>query len=460
MTASAPAPTPAPDTLLEQLRARVAELAARPPARELCIAELAVPAARAEALVDLEENGQAYYFAEPNGYENVGVGALRCIEARGPERFQAVSAELQSLFASLGPDAAGLRLFGGFAFQTGRAASPAWRSLGEARFVLPRLTYERSGERARLLLAFSGAELTDAARREAALGLAARALAALGSLPATANAAAVPVELDARSEQPYVALVDSARAAIARGELEKVVLSRRLELALPRPVAAAEALTRLAAIAPECLRFAFHVGTTSFVGATPERLVDKRGRRFTTEAVAGSINNDAAASRRLLESSKDRAEQAIVVRELLHALEPLAAELEHERSPEVQRLRHVVHLRTKIRGLLREPLHVLSLVERLHPTPAVGGAPSARALAFIAEHEPDERGWYAGPIGWVDAAGDGSFAVALRSGILERDRAALYAGAGIMQGSDASSELRETRWKLQALLGALGVTSS
>jgi isochorismate synthase EntC len=118
----------------------------------------------------------------------------------------------------------------------------------------------------------------------------------------------------------------------------------------------------------------------------------------------------------------------------------------------------VVHLRTRISGVLREPLHVLELVERLHPTPAVGGVPTARALSWIAEHEPDERGWYAGPIGWVDAQGDGAFAVALRSGLLENHRASLYAGAGIVQGSDARSELNETRWKLQALLGALGVS--
>lgn len=460
MTAPASLPLAPPQTLLDSLRARIDELANKPPARELCVADVTVPALRAETLVDLEPAGEAYYFAEPSGYEHVGLGAVRVVAARGPERFRVVSAELQSLFASLGEDAAGLRLFGGFAFQTGRAASPAWRALGEARFVLPRLMYERSGEQARILLTFATRELGDAEVRAAALDLARRAMTAQHAARSEPLSAPLRVALDERPEEPYLALVERGRAAIARGELEKVVLARRVELDLPRPVQSAQALTRLASIAPECLRFAFRVGETSFLGATPERLVDKRGRRFSTEAVAGSINNDEAASRRLLESSKDRAEQAIVVRELLHALEPLAAELEHERLPEVQRLRHVVHLRTKIQGLLREPQHVLSLVERLHPTPAVGGVPTARALAFIAENETDERGWYAGPIGWVDASGDGSFAVALRSGILESQRAALYAGAGIMQGSDANSELRETRWKLQALVGALGVTPS
>jgi isochorismate synthase len=459
MTISAPVPVSEPRTLLEPLRNRLAELAARPSDREFAVVEIAVPARRAEALVDLEPAGEACYFAEPNGYEHVGLGAVRRIEARGPERFRAVTAEIEALFASLGADAEKIRLFGGFAFQTGRAASASWRALGEARFVLPRVTYERTGDSARLLVVLTASELADAAERERALGLAERALEAQTRRIDEPHLVPAPLRLEERAEQQYLALVDQVRAAIAKGELEKVVLARRVEVALPRRVTAAQVLSRLSGIAAECLRFAFRVGDTTFLGATPERLVEKRGRRFMTEAVAGSIKSGEAASQRLLESSKDRAEQAIVVRELLHVLEPLAAELEHERLPEVQRLRHVAHLRTKMKGLLREPLHVLSLVERLHPTPAVGGVPSARALAFIAEHEPDERGWYAGPIGWVDSKGDGSFAVALRSGILEPERAALYAGGGIMQGSDASSELTETRWKLQALLGALGVAS-
>jgi isochorismate synthase EntC len=117
----------------------------------------------------------------------------------------------------------------------------------------------------------------------------------------------------------------------------------------------------------------------------------------------------------------------------------------------------VVHLLTPIHARLREPAHVLELVEKLHPTPAVGGVPRPEALSFIAEHEPDERGWYAGPIGWFDAAGDGEFAVALRSGLLDGPRAHLYVGAGIVLQSHAQSEFFETALKLRTLLLALGV---
>jgi isochorismate synthase EntC len=115
----------------------------------------------------------------------------------------------------------------------------------------------------------------------------------------------------------------------------------------------------------------------------------------------------------------------------------------------------VLHLRTPVLAELREPHHVLELVERLHPTPAVGGVPRTEALAWIAEHERRPRGWYAGPVGWFDAAGDGEFSVALRSGLLLGSTAHLYAGGGIVADSDAAGELAETQLKLAALLDAL-----
>ncbi|HWA75009.1 MAG TPA: isochorismate synthase [Polyangiaceae bacterium] len=458
MTSSRSASLSEAPSSLTPLRAALAEAAARPARSELCVVRVPAPARRAEALLALEPSAEANYWSEPAGYEYVGLGATRVISANGAARFRTVGDGVRAVFASLGGDAAGLRLFGGFAFQPGRAASPAWSAFGEARFVLPRLAYARSGDEAWLALVLHESELADAAARESALDLAARALDALGEPPQSIAPALVPAPREERSESEFLQLVDQVRAAIERGELEKLVLARRVEVTLPEPVSVPQALRRLGAIAPECVRFAFRVTGTTFLGATPERLVSKQGRAFETDALAGSMNVGDLPAGRLMESVKDRAEQAIVLRELLHSLSPIASELEHSPVPEIHRLRHVVHLRTRISGLLREPLHVLELVERLHPTPAVGGVPSARALSWIAEHEPDERGWYAGPIGWVDAQGDGAFAVALRSGLLEKERASLYAGAGIVQGSDARSELNETRWKLQALLGALGVS--
>jgi isochorismate synthase len=308
------------------------------------------------------------------------------------------------------------------------------------------------------LLVIPREELADPAGGET-LELAARALAALeapeisGVPPSGAGSA----RLNEQPAEVWAGQVHSIERAIERGELEKLVLARRVEVELATEVSPAIVLDRLRELAPECMRFAFGAGASTFLGAAPERLVSKRGAAFETEAVAGSQRVGSEPTSRLLESSKDREEQAIVLREVLRAIEPLSESIEHRALPEVHVLRHVAHLRTCVQGKLNARRHVLELVERLHPTPAVAGVPTERALAWIAEHESDERGWYAGPVGWFDGEGDGDFVVALRSGVLSGPRLALYAGAGIVRGSEAESELLETRWKLAALLGALGV---
>jgi menaquinone-specific isochorismate synthase len=442
-----------------ELRAALETASATQRGERFVVAELPAPAVDAERLLDLEPLAEARYWAEPSGDQYAGLGAVRVLSAAGKGRFREVGAAAQALFAELGAAAARVRLFGGFAFQPGRAKSAEWQSFGEARFVLPRVAFERRKQGASLQLIFAAEELANAELREASLALAERALATLAAPHGPESVALEPAALEERPDSAFLESVEAINAAIERGEFEKIVLARRVALDLPRPLAPSRVERRLAEIAPECVRFAFRAGAGTFLGATPERLVTKTGRAFETEAVAGTVPLGDALVGRLMESPKNRAEQAIVVRELLRAFEPIAATLDHTPTPEIHRLRHLAHLRTKIRGQLREPLHVLDLVERLHPTPAVGGVPSAAALSWIAQNEPDERGWYAAPIGWIDSAGDGAFAVALRSGLLQKTRATLYAGAGIVHGSDAKSELAETRWKLRALLGAFGVTA-
>ena len=132
-------------------------------------------------------------------------------------------------------------------------------------------------------------------------------------------------------------------------------------------------------------------------------------------------------------------------------------ELDAPPAPHVRVLRHVVHLHTPFRARLRAPRHVVELVGRLHPTPAVGGTPRELAIEWIRTREPSARGWYAAPVGWFDLDGNGEFAVAIRSGVIAGNRAQLWAGAGIVAGSDPERELAETEIKFRAMLGALGV---
>jgi isochorismate synthase len=250
--------------------------------------------------------------------------------------------------------------------------------------------------------------------------------------------------------------------AVGRGRIDKVVLARQADLEAARPIEVPSSLRRLEASAPESTVFAVCRDGRTFLGATPERLVSRRGRDFRSVAMAGSIrramdpDDDALLADALLASDKEREEHAVVVEMVSDTLAPLAERLDVAPRPAVVRLRHLQHLVTPIQGRLREPIGIIGLGERLHPTPAVAGAPRELALELIAEEEPGERGWFAGPLGWIDRHGDGELVVALRSGVVTDRRVTLLAGCGIVADSEPDLEWLESEAKLQALGSAVG----
>jgi menaquinone-specific isochorismate synthase len=256
-------------------------------------------------------------------------------------------------------------------------------------------------------------------------------------------------------------VVHDALGRIRASELAKVVAARRSQVTLDRPIDVIEVLERLGKDQIGCVRFAFERAGSVFLGATPERLVELRGLDVTSEALAGSIarggREDGPAGEALLASEKDRREHDLVVRGVRESLAPLCSDVRHPAEPSVCSLRNVLHLRTPVSASLAAPVHVLELVRALHPTPAVCGFPRAASAQWIRDHEPASRGWYASPVGWFDARGDGAFAVAIRSAVVTGAEAWLYAGAGIVDGSDPASEYRETAVKQLAMLWALGV---
>jgi isochorismate synthase len=420
-----------------------------------------VPRVPSERLLAAEVEGDALLWAPPGDEEACGLGAAFTLSARGPDRFESIRAQAELVWSKLDASrceaSSSPRFVGGFAFQPGQAEHGLWQGFGDARFVLPELSYLRgpSGAWLRLIVPSSGWDrATFRARLEARLNRALHALFA----PSPAREPARVLSREERPPEAWAELVLAIQDEIKDGHAQKIVAARRVSLSLDREISPETVHGRLREDAPESTRFAFRVGNATFLGATPEQLVQKRGLELRTEAVAGSISaDDQTAATRLLESQKDIREHEFVVSEILRLLGPLMSELSQAPKREVHRLRTVLHLRTLIQGKLRDASHVLDLVACLHPTPAVAGVPTAAAIDFIARHEPDPRGWYAGPVGWFDAAGDGRFVVALRSGVVAGKRAELYAGAGVVQDSNAPSEFAETRWKLAALLGALGV---
>lgn len=266
------------------------------------------------------------------------------------------------------------------------------------------------------------------------------------------------------THQQWCERIATAVAAINDGPLEKVVLARAVDVEATEPLIIGEILGRLRALFPSCM--VFHV--EGFLGASPELLVSRKGSAVQAHPLAGTIarsgdpETDARLAASLLASSKDRWEHSLVIDAMAALLRPLCDELDVPRTPTVLSLRNVSHLATLITGSLRaDQVHdrtsptALELAGLLHPTPAVGGVPVELALAKISELEPVPRGRYAGPVGWVDAAGNGEWAVGLRSAQVSGNRARMHAGGGIVADSDPLSELTETQLKLQALLAAV-----
>jgi len=269
----------------------------------------------------------------------------------------------------------------------------------------------------------------------------------------------------------YIAAVREATRRIRAGRLRKVVLARSIMVAADRTLDAKQLLWRLRAVDPDCYVFASPelsldagelVPVGDLVGASPELLVRKQGTRVAVTPLAGSAPrfgdpvDDHASAERLFASAKDREEHALVVVDVARALEPLCEELEHPPEPELLGTANVWHLATPFRGRLKPSVRsALDLVAALHPTPAVCGTPREAASDLLAELEPLDRGCYAGPVGWVDADGDGEWAIALRCAEITGTTARVFAGAGIVADSDPEQELDETDRKFRALLDAL-----
>ena len=260
------------------------------------------------------------------------------------------------------------------------------------------------------------------------------------------------------SHADWCGAVAEAVARIEAGEVEKVVLARAVDVETDGPLVVPDILRRLRALFPSCMVFS----VDGFVGASPELLVARLGLDVRSQPLAGTVARsgdpatDARLAGALLASSKDRREHGLVVDAVAAALRPVCDRLDIPATPAIVPLRNVAHLGTTIQGRLAGPApSALALACRLHPTPAVAGTPTVAALALLARLEGSTRGRYAGPVGWVDARGNGEWAVGIRSAEVRGNRARLMSGNGIVAGSDPDDELAETQLKLQALLAAV-----
>ncbi len=402
------------------------------------------------------------------------LGEAARLSGAGRDRFADVADRWRGLAAAAvgdprdDPDRSGPVAVGGFAFAPQGGGSPAWEGFEPASLVVPEVAIRRAaraGEEeepdVRLTLAALMAPddtVEDAlVRLENRLGeLCERPLPLLDPAPAGRYqvASAMPPE-------HYEAAVERATALIGEGRLEKIVLAREVQAHAPQTYDPAAMLGVLRDAFPACFCFCVGRGDATLIAASPELLVRREGHRVSTLALAGSTRRSADPAvddhlgEQLLRDESYREEHAIVARRIERTLRDHAVWVAAAPEPELVKIANIQHLATPIRAQLAAPIDALELAGLMHPTPAVGGEPQDVATPLIPALEGLDRGWYAGPVGWTDATGDGEFCVALRCALLRGNVASCYAGNGIVRDSNPQVELAETEIKLQALLPLL-----
>jgi isochorismate synthase len=360
------------------------------------------------------------------------------------------------------PAGAGPVWLGGFAFEPEGGASSIWSSLPPASLVLPELSLCRSGEGSFLTVNMVVQPGDDAEHRLAGVSARLAGLRAEAPLPMLdPHPTAHPEIRSARPPAEFEAAVGEATSRIDAGEMHKVVLAREVIVSAAAAHDPAALFGAMREQFPACFCFCCGTPETAFIGASPELLVRRSGAGVSTVALAGSTRRssdpavDDHLGEQLLRSDKDRREQRIVSERIVRALRPHAVWVEAAAEPEIVKVANIQHLATPVIAQLAEPHSAIELAGMLHPTPAVGGEPWPEAAGAIADLEGMDRGWYAAPVGWMDATEDGEFCVALRSALLRDREAHLFAGVGVVAGSEPAAELAETEVKLGALLPLL-----
>lgn len=396
---------------------------------------------------------------------------LRIPSEAGSDRFSLIEEEAAGFVSGIEVGAAepeDLRFYGGCAFRSDHEPAGLWSAFPSGLFHLPRIELHGGGDTTRITLRSLVSSTEDADR---ALGeLKSELEGWCVALQGVHESEPTPAVRARRLEEGWASweqAVEEALGAIRSGEVAKVVLARTLDVETERqidPVTVVEHLweenrgTHVFLFEPE--------PGASVVGAAPETVATVHGSQFHATAVAGSIahgetNHDQEIlAERLLASDKDNVEHQIALEDMVRRLTPLVTRLEAQDHPHVLTLSRIQHLETAIRAVLPAGRGVLELLDALHPTPAVCGLPRDEALEFLARTEAFERGWYAGPVGWFDTAGNGVFAPALRMAVGGGSTWRLYAGAGLVEASDPRSEWEETGIKFTPVLRALAASGA
>lgn len=443
-----------------------------PPGKSLRSITIPAPKEAAEKFLRLVPREGGFLWRAFGRDQFAGGGVAGRVTVGGPERFQTLSREVPRFFESI--DCVAFEnqpplplLVGGAAFAHSPPELEPWEEFTEDAFILPRWGFRRQGPYSAMTLSVGPEEIGDPVSIDFLIDEARSLTNAFEYETATSLIERIDLAhavVRHMSSEDWHAYIGAIHDAIRSGDYQKIVAARRCVVELNRKLEDTSFMARIFAAYPDCTHFAIRRDKSTFLGATPETLFRKRGLQLETEALAGTTritddpNTESSRDVAMLQSSpKDLAEHRLVVERIASELEPMTSSVEYSKTPSSRQVRNLIHLRTPISATLREGITVFDLLSALHPTPAVGGTPAREAAEWICRNEPMERGWYTGVVGWIDAAGDGEFAVSIRCGVLTQERAYIYAGAGIVAASDPAAEYAETAGKMGPVLRALGV---
>ncbi len=417
-----------------------------------------------------------YYWEKPAASTAIAaLGSVRHLTARGPDRFKTIQQSIQETenaithlnlsHHSIDP---GSLFVGGFSFFDDLQAS-GWKGYDAASFTIPECTLRKTEGQTVASVALTLDEGDSPGRLHNRISDIISHYAPFdrnrGDFEApdqSASSNGHKPETIPKDHKHWITTIEDAKRCISRQKIEKVVLARRLKFSVDHSCNPFAVLHRLRERYPKCTAFLIrHKHSDAFVGCSPERLLSVDGDRIQTEALAGSIGRGNTAQQdqqlesELLKSRKDHQEHAYVLNDIKTLLAPFTREMNSTERPIVKKLTNVQHLYSPIRAKIKAIVHPLAILERLHPTPAVGGTPRKSALQYIREHESFSRGWFAGPVGWISTKGESEFTVAIRSGLIGEHSAQLFAGCGIVADSDPETEWQETNLKFMPMLSAL-----
>lgn len=356
-------------------------------------------------------------------------------------------------------DATGPLLFGGFSFDDHKSDSQLWDQFGDNLFYIPTFM---------LSIVKGQAYLTTnlMCSPEDHLQLFVKMINERDSIiNSTVGFEDRPQEIISKKEiapDQWKKTVAGAIEEIKHTELDKLVLAREMRLVFKNPIYSEQVLRKLAAEQKTSFIFSLEIGSDCFIGASPERLIKKTGNEMMSTCLAGSIargkdeQEDERLGQELLHDQKNLVEHQYVVSMIGEAMKSVCSRVQIPKHPVLMKNRHIQHLYTPVNGKCSEFVSIFEMIKKLHPTPALGGLPKEKAVKRIREVELLERGFYAGPIGWTDSYGNGEFAVAIRSALLQGKEASLFAGCGIVEDSTPESEYIETAIKFKPMLSALG----